>query len=122
MIEVFNRLTSSKLADCSLFRNMLDEHYQKFRYFYSLIKNIDMKSISEISCVSKPQSIVITIIPSENNDINTIIYAINERKKSHPDSKLFVTNIVEYDGTISIEIMLYRLAKEGELYDVDRFI
>ena len=41
-IVVFNRLTDHTIADCSIFEELLENHYQKFVYFYNIIENNDI--------------------------------------------------------------------------------
>jgi uncharacterized protein YpiB (UPF0302 family) len=41
IVSTFNRLTNNELADDNLFKDILEEHYDKFRYFYNIIKTID---------------------------------------------------------------------------------
>ena len=79
---MFNQLTSSKLADCSLFTNILDHHYEKFQYLYSLLKGIDLDLIKDISCTESSSHIKVYIKPYENNYIHEDGYDISAKKDS----------------------------------------
>ena len=37
-IVVFNRLVDKEIADCSVFEELLENHYHKFVYFTLLLK------------------------------------------------------------------------------------
>ena len=41
-IVVFNRLVDKEIADCSVFEELLENHYHKFVYFYSIIESDDL--------------------------------------------------------------------------------
>ncbi len=118
---MFNQLTSSKLADCSLFTNILDHHYEKFQYLYSLLKGIDLDLIKDISCTESSSHIKVYIKPYENNYINEIIYYINDNKHSYKLWKYFNISIIESKNNLEITISMCDDKKEGDLYE-DRFI
>ena len=50
MIDVFNRLTDQQLADCRLFENLIILHYEKFKFFYSIIEDICLSTVQKIYC------------------------------------------------------------------------
>jgi len=50
IITVFNRLTESELVDCILFEKVLDDHYDKFKYFYFILVEMNMVDVDTISC------------------------------------------------------------------------
>lgn len=79
MIDVFNRLTDQQLADCQLFEDMILIHYEKFKYFYYIIEDMDLKTVQEIHCQEKD---------------NELIMFINFKNKK--DSTSFKNNIVKY--------------------------
>ena len=123
MITVFNQLTSSSLIDCDLFRNILDNHFLKFRYFYSLVDGINLSKVDTICCEEKDDHITICITPHENNYINNIVSTLNKNNKKRQGSKYFDTDITENESKIYLDIYLYDSnIKEGELYDANRFI
>jgi hypothetical protein len=49
IVNLFNRLTDNRLADYHLFENIIDDHYDKFRYFYLIVSNIDMHNVIKIN-------------------------------------------------------------------------
>lgn len=122
-ITVFNQLTSTKLFNCDLFRNILDKHFLKFNYFYSLIEGINLSKVETICCEEKKDHITICITPHENKYINNIVCIINNNKKKSSKSEYFNINITECDSKIYLDIYLYdNDIEEGELYHADRFI
>ena len=64
-IVVFNRLTESELADCSMFEELLENHYHKFVFFYTIMSDSDLlQHVDQISCkpVNKQElDIIITL-------------------------------------------------------------
>lgn len=122
MIQIFNQLTSNKLADCSYFEDILDTHFFKFRYFYSLIDDVNIKHIDTIDCEIKSSSIVVCITPSENKYINNIIRIINKNKKNDSMTQFFDMNLIESNSKLYIDISLLDLDEEGDIFDDNRFI
>ena len=53
LITIFNQLTSSELADYNLFSDIIENHYEKFRYLYSLINNLNLSKVKTINCKTK---------------------------------------------------------------------
>ena len=64
VIEVFNQLTHTELADCNTFKNILTNHYNKFKMIYKHIKHLDIEDIVNITCVDSDSGLVVCIIPS----------------------------------------------------------
>ena len=121
LINIFNRLTSSELADYNLFDDILENHYEKFKYLYSLIEDIDLKKIGQIYCKAKKNCLRVIIEPDNVSDINTIIYSINENRNNYTFSKYFKLDIVESQNNLLLEIGVKNNKKEGDMYD-NRFI
>lgn len=118
---MFNQLTSSKLADCSLFNNILDQHYEKFQYLYDILSNVDQSLIENISCHESESYIKVYITPHENNNINQIIYAVNEYKHSYRLWEYFDIDIMEINGILEISLSMHDDKEEGDIYG-DKFI
>ena len=121
MITLFNQLTSSELADYTLFENILEYHYEKFRYFYFLINDVNLKKIEKIYCKEKRSNIMVYIIPHENKYINDIVFAINNSKTQYATSKYFTLDIIEDHNTLVIDIGMCNDCEEGDIY-ANRFI
>lgn len=76
-IVVFNRLTDSELADCSMFEELLENHYHKFVYFYEIISESDIiENIETISCKSANRHVLDIDITLEDTleDFEEIFY------------------------------------------------
>jgi hypothetical protein len=110
MITVFNSLTNKKLKDCNLFENILSYHFEKFRYFYYIIRDIDLKKVNKIDCSETPSCLFIyinfkskknkeyflKIIEKENQD------CLSQDTKYSKCFNLSINNVVN-DLNISIE-------------------
>jgi len=121
MVTIFNQLTSSELADYTLFENILEYHYEKFRYFYFLINDIDLKKIEKIYCKEKKNNIKVYIVPHENKYINDIVFAINNCKNDYSSSKYFTVDIIEEYNNIVVDIGMKNDREEGDIY-ANRFV
>lgn len=64
VIEVFNQLTHTELADCNTFQNILNNHYNKFKMIYKHIKHLDIDDIYKITCVDSDSGLIVCIIPT----------------------------------------------------------
>ena len=121
LINIFNRLTSSELADYNLFDDILEHHYEKFRYLYSLIEDIDLNKIGQIYCKAKKNILRVIIEPNDVADMNTIICNINQNRNNYIFSKYLKLDIIESQSNLLIEIGVKNNKKEGDIYD-NRFI
>lgn len=116
MITLFNQLTSKELVDYTLFSRIIDSHYEKFKYLYYIIKNIDLDDIESITCTDDENNLLVTIIPNDINRINDIIYTINARQKSYKKSNYFDIDVECDNASIHIDISMSGDEKESEIY------
>lgn len=61
MIDIFNRLTESELSECELFKDILENHYEKYKYFYWQICDIPFDKVQCIICEPSESCILIKI-------------------------------------------------------------
>lgn len=82
-IVVFNRLTDSELADCSMFEELLENHYHKFVFFYTIMSDSDLlQHVDQISCkpVNKQElDIIITLDGISYKEFESTFYAEESR-------------------------------------------
>lgn len=116
LITIFNQLTSSELADYNLFEDILSNHYEKFKYLYSLINDINLKKIDKICCTSSSTSIHVFIVPHSAKYLNEIIYSINANRHNYAFSEYFILNVYETNGELNIDIEIPEGSKEGDIY------
>lgn len=116
MITLFNRLTSQELADYSLFSHMIDLHYEKFKYLYYVLKDIELSHIDNIVCVENVESISVTITPASIEHTSEIMFDINKRKDVYKKKEYFHIDIESYANAIQIDISIAGNEKEGDLY------
>lgn len=121
LITIFNRLTSSELADYNIFSEILENHYEKFKYFYSLIDGVDLDKVEQIYARTGKNSLRITIEPHEIQYINDIVFTINKNRNNYTFSDHFTINMVESSGCLLIEIGMQNNKKEKSVY-ASRFV
>ena len=115
-ITIFNQLTSSKLADYSLFTDIIENHYEKFKYLYYMIDDIDLKNVNTIYSKANKKELTTVIVPKSVKYSNEIIFDINDRKNKYPLSEYFNVNLIEEKQGLEITISMADNKKEGEIY------
>ena len=121
LINIFNRLTSSELADYNLFSEIIENHYEKFKYLYTLIENVNLNRVEQIYCKTNKNTLRVIIEPIEVSYINDVIYKINKNKNKYSFSKHFKLDVTESQNYILIEISIKDNKKEGDIYE-SRFV
>ena len=123
LISIFNQLTSQELADCNIFDEMLESHYEKIKYLHCLLKGVHMGSeISDLFCDSyDSSSITIVIIPRQVKHMNKIIKAVNSNKNNFFYSKLLYVDLAEKKSTIELTIGTRTGCEEESFYE-SRFV
>lgn len=120
-ITIFNQLTSSKLADYSLFSDLIDNHYEKFKYLYYLIGDVDISKIDTIYAKTSKKTLTTYITPKNVKYSNEIIFDINSKKHKYQYSNYFEVNLIEERNVLEISIKTVDNKKEGDIY-ADRLI
>lgn len=121
LITIFNQLTSSELADYNLFSDIIENHYEKFRYLYSLINNLNLSKVKTINCKTKEYGLKVYIEPFEIKYANDIIFNINSNKHNYIFSDYFDLDLCEDNGILKIKISMMDGQKESDIY-ANRFI
>lgn len=121
LITIFNQLTSSELADYNLFSNIIENHYEKFKYLYSLIEDIDLSTIDKIYCSDDKYTLKTTIDARKNKYLNDIVYSINSNRYSYIHSDYFDMDIVQKHNQLIINIKMKSDLKEDDIY-ANRFV
>lgn len=121
LIDTLHRLTSSELADVNLLDDIVENCYEKFKYFNTLLESLDLDTIEQIGCNETKNSLRVIIEPKDASNINTIIFTINNNKNNYTFSKYFKLNVVESNGCVLVEVKEKDNIKEGEIYE-SRFV
>ena len=82
VIEIFNQLTHTELADCNTFENIIVNHYNKFRK--CLDNNIILVSIFETYWLNSEYSIKNYLYDLFNNIENNISYYNDYINNNYP--------------------------------------
>lgn len=68
MIFIFNTITSS-LVELPEVYDMIDNHFEKYRYFYKFIGEIDLSILSNVTLLVSDIGITIEMVGSDLDDI-----------------------------------------------------
>lgn len=121
MITLFNQLTSSELADYTLFENILDYHFEKFKYLYFLINKVNLKKINKIYCEANKEFITVYIEPHDNKYISDMISDIERKQNLYCNSDYFYINIIKEKNLLVIDVGMAENREECDIYE-NRFI
>lgn len=122
LITIFNQLTSSELADYKLFSNIIENHYEKFKYLYSLIEDVDLSTVDKIYCdCDEEDSLTIYIEAAKTKYLNEIIFTINSNKKSYAFFDYFNTDLIQDHNKLCMVISVRNGMKEDDIY-ANRFV
>ena len=121
LITIFNQLTSSELADYNLFYNIIENHYEKFKYLYSLIDDIDLSTVDKINCKDEDDVLSICIQVDKVKYLNDIVYIINSNKKSYVFADYFIVDLIQDRNKLHMTISVKSGMKEDDIY-ANRFI
>ena len=107
IISVFNRLTEKRLADCILFETVLDEHYDKFKYFYFIISSIGMVDIDTITCRCEKTILLFTIKYTNKKDTHKYkeLFQKHFEAFNHPYYNKYFDYVITYTD-FEIEVRL----------------
>lgn len=117
MITLFNQLTSSELADYTLFDNILEYHFEKFRYLYFLINKINLKKINKIYCNETKDYITVYIEPHDNKYISEMVSDIRKKEHLYCNSDYFFINIIEEKNLLVIDVGMAEDREECDIYE-----
>lgn len=105
-IVVFNRLVDKEIADCSVFEELLENHYHKFVYFYSIIESDDLiEYIEDVSCVPQEGRLDIYLTLCGDVDIDDFDQELEDNFGCSYLCEQFDAYVsTEADGTLVISI------------------
>lgn len=106
VVEVFNQLTQTELADCNTFANILNNHYNKFKMIYNHIKHLDFDEIIKITCADSYEGLIVCIIPKRPEVLIEFVEDVDNDYN-------FDVNFSYDDGILLLQIF------DGEISEVD---
>lgn len=106
IISIFNRLTDNELADYHLFENILDNHYGKFKYFYYIIRELDITKVNRITCKIVSDSELLFSIKSNKRTVKKYLCTYDDFNRSSNTyfNRYFSYNILEVDSGVEVHI------------------
>jgi len=119
IISVFNQLTRNELADCSLFENIINRHYEKFKYFYFIIDNISLKNIIDIKCQEESTRLNISISFKTKKERDLFFNIFNNKINNNCNFKYkdyFIFKIIKDTKSINVTIENNDIIVEEVLY------
>lgn len=125
MITIYNRLTCKELGDYRLFKYVLNDNYGKFKYLYSMIRDIDFDNIDTVECNNSDDDLFeVRITVTNNNYLNELLYAINSRRKEYKKANEFILDLSEVSSVVILKIYTapYSSNKDGDNYYGDRSV
>lgn len=117
MITLFNRLTSKKLVDYTLYDHVIGYHYEKFKYLYYMIGDIDLSHIDNITCEDDEDDLIVYISTTKPKYLDDVVYTINDRKNSYSKREYFKLNVSELSDVVTLSIGIQNNEKEEDLYE-----
>lgn len=123
MVTLFNQLTHDELADYSKFDNLLDYHYEKFKYLYRVIEGLTLEGIKSITCADKSEKeLRIFIFISDKKKAVSIGKKLNEIVRTFKSDykKYFKVSVTVEEARLVVVISAKKIAKEEDIYE-DRF-
>jgi hypothetical protein len=119
MVLIFNQLIDKELTDCDLFKDILDLHYEKFKYFYKIIEDMDLSSVQKINC-EELESLLKIIISFKNKSNRDLFFKDFNSLKDSFSKDYFTLNIDKDTNKINITIINNNIYTEEDIYE-DRF-
>jgi len=124
MITVFNQLTQSELTDYSLFEDVLDNHFEKYRFFYSVMEFISLKHVKKIYCecpANKRELIIIVKFSGKKHMADFIDEFQHNLENTRTFLRdYFITTLNKDGNCLNISIENKSISRESDIYE-DRF-
>ena len=115
MITAFNCITEKHNADRdSIFNDIIEYHYEKYRYFYHILSSLRQSSIKDIFGEIEDSVLIIAIEPTSIDQLPKLYKAINKSKDNYILSTSFNLDMEE---TGSIIYLRFSLAPDIESED-----
>lgn len=122
MISIFNRMTKSSksdLDDCSLFEDIMDTQYEKFKFFYEMIKDMALEPIKKIECSKRDSDLVIVISFKNKGDRDEYydMFSNYENCISSDYTDYFALKLDKSGVKLNISIENKSISREEEIYE-----
>lgn len=119
MITVFNQLTQTELADSSLFEDVMQNHFEKFKYFYAVMQVLSLKLVDKIVCSTATTQLVISINFEKKGDREKFSESFRNSLLDCPSclNKYFSVNVTTTGKKLNISIENKSISREDEIYE-----
>lgn len=115
MINVYNQIVGEDDSDCTKFKEILDRHFEKYRYFCLLLEDMGGDMVDDYECVKQTSSsITIRVYPSSSKKILDLKERMISLTKKKSYNNYFKYCITSDDAYVNIKIS--SKMKENEFY------
>lgn len=118
MTVVFNAITNENMLSDKTWELVIDRHYEKFRYFYKLLKATKrLETISKMSVLDDTEYLEIVVEFNSDNDLLEFLSEFNEGVKVIDFKYGFYVDHFTHGRLLNIKIMSSNIHEEGDLYE-----
>lgn len=103
MVIIFNRLVDSELSECDIFEDVLENHFEHYRFFYWKICDVSFDKVQKMECTPQDNGLEIIIIFKSNKHRDEFKDAMEENMTT-TDDKNFSLSIGTSSNRLNISI------------------
>lgn len=120
MVAVISQLTQPESTDCSKFDQVIDHHFEKFRYFYNLLQcdGFDTVKSMDCSCADDHQSLQVELLFDKKNQRDVFNTSFMERINTSKtfQAKYFIVVLTPTKNSLNISIENKLISREDDIY------
>lgn len=120
MTVLWNKMTGEDhLTNKCNWESLIDNHYEKFKFFYKMLKYIKIEKIDIIACSDNDSSLIITMEFSTPKKAEKHLSLLQDAQEKVEFSykKYFTFDYDLLEKLIHIEISNQDIKEEGDLYE-----
>ena len=120
MTVLWNKMTGEDhLTNKCNWESLIDNHYEKFKFFYKMLKYIKIEKIDIIACSDNDSSLIITMEFSTDKKAEKHLSLLQDAQEKVEFSykKYFTFDYGLLEKLIHIEISNQDIKEEGDLYE-----
>jgi hypothetical protein len=120
MTVLWNKMTGEDhLTNKCNWESLIDNHYEKFKFFYKMLKYIKIEKIDIIACSDNDSSLIITMEFSTDKKAEKHLSLLQDAQEKVEFSykKYFTFDYDLLEKLIHIEISNQDIKEEGDIYE-----